>query len=216
MLIERLPQAQLKAYRQTPFGPLAIYEDNDYLWLCQDQQVQSLMAKSRPDKLLFSYQQAIVECLPREFNSLLELGLGGANLLRYLLSRHPHLNYRCIEQNPVLIDWFEQFFNPLQQNAEIVCQDAMLALSLQKPCDILLADLYDDYGSPRFLFSHEFYQACQTIVCKQLMINLLPANAQQLTQVTMLIENTFNCPVETMAFAGLRNRLLIVHTRRAQ
>lgn len=213
-LITDLQHAQLMAYRQTPHGPVAIYQDNEYLWLSQDQQVQSVMAKQQPSALLFSYQQKIVEQLPKTFSSLLELGLGGGSFLRYLLAASPSLEYRCIEHNPALIDWFAEYFNPLQQTANILLQDAMTALAQQPVCDVLLADLYDDNGSPAFLFDADFYLACKAVVQKQLIINLLPRDEQQLNQAIGLMQDTFQQPATVTPFAGMKNRLLILNIRK--
>jgi spermidine synthase len=101
--------------------PILVSENQDYRWLMLSNTLQSLMLKRRPYQLTLPHQTALM--LPLLFFrplTLVEFGLGGGNLGRFLLHLQPELQFTSIEQNPNIVSVFEQFFNPQHADIKVI------------------------------------------------------------------------------------------------
>ncbi len=210
-LINRLTQAQVKHLLHQGSQLWVLFEDDEYLWLTLDTVVQSIMAKRNPTQLLFNYHRQLIQYLPTQFNSMIELGLGGGSLARYLLQQNPQLDYTCIELSRLAIDWFQQYFNPQCAPVTLVHNDAATALVQQTQADVLLCDLFSDFGSPDFLFKAEFYQVCLTKFRQTMIINLLPRTEDELAQVIHLCQQVGLQPSQVIKLENMRNHLIILN-----
>ncbi len=98
--------------------------------------------------------------LPLIFNSptnVVELGLGGGNLLRYLHYLLPKVHLSSIESNSEVVSYFHQFFNPSNIPFTIKNTDAIKWMADCTSCsaDWLLCDIYQHSTSQ--VDSDEFY-----------------------------------------------------------
>ncbi|MCE2593940.1 hypothetical protein K6Y31_03820 [Motilimonas cestriensis] len=209
-LINRLSQAQVRHLVHQDDKQWVLFEDHDYLWLTLDTVVQSIMSKAEPSKLMFGYHHTLLPHLPHHFESITELGLGGGSLIRYLCEKQPDLKYTCIEQSQQVIDWFNDYFNPSHCQVEVLAADASVAIADLAPADVVLCDLFSDFGSPDFIFQAKFYQNLRSKFNDTLIINLLPRNQSELDIVIQLSTQQFGQSPEVIKVADMRNHLIII------
>ncbi|MDO6526120.1 hypothetical protein Q4519_10545 [Motilimonas sp. 1_MG-2023] len=210
-LINRLSQAQVRHLVHQDDKQWVLFEDHDYLWLTLDTVVQSIMSKTEPSKLMLGYHHALLPHLPHHFESIIELGLGGGSLIRYLCDRQPDLKYTCIEQSQQVIDWFNDYFNPSQCQVKVLAADACAAITELAPADVMLCDLFSDFGSPAFLFDPAFYQACASKFSDTLIINLLPRQQDELDAVILLVTQQFKQTPQVIKVENMRNHLIVIN-----
>lgn len=106
---------------------ISVSENEYFRWLAfanknGEQIIQSVMHKRKPWLLTLPHQTALL--LPLLFfrpKEIVELGLGGGNLDRFLSHLAVDINIHSIEQNKTVIDCFERYFNP--NNAVINIQN---------------------------------------------------------------------------------------------
>ncbi|WDE11198.1 hypothetical protein [Thalassomonas haliotis] len=123
----RLPtqfrQKQLLYFHQQQEA-ISVYENAYYRWLTCSRVLQSLMLKSRPWQLTLPHHNTLL--LPLLFfrpNRVIELGLGGGNLSRFLKKIAPAIDLVTIEYQQNVIDCFLKFFNPQSQENRIIHAD---------------------------------------------------------------------------------------------
>ena len=115
-LAKHIAKGQIIYYHQGD-ELLSVNENQYYRWLCFDDVVQSVMLKSKPWRLTLPHQTALM--LPLLFlqpEKVVELGLGGGNLARFLKHYLPQLQLYTIEYSQSVIDCFSQYFNPELQD----------------------------------------------------------------------------------------------------
>ncbi|MCE2572698.1 spermidine synthase [Motilimonas eburnea] len=209
-LINRLTQAQVKHLVHQDGQQWVLFEDQEYFWLTLNTVVQSIMAKAAPAQLIFNYHRQLVKHLPKQFNSMIELGLGGGSLIRYLLQQNSRLDYTCVELSPLAIDWFSQYFNPAGHPINLIQGDAATQLAQLPSAEVLLCDLFSDFGSPACLFELDFHRLCQTKFTHTMIINLLPRTMEELSQVVRLCQQVGIAPSQVIKLENMRNHLIIL------
>jgi spermidine synthase len=111
-LVKNIQQGQLSYYTQND-DSISVSENQHYRWLAFDNVVQSMMLKRKPSQLTFPHQISLLSPLlffrPKK---VVEFGLGGGNLARFLLHYLPDLTLHTIEYSQEVIECFERFFNP--------------------------------------------------------------------------------------------------------
>ena len=109
---------------------LSVSENEHYRWLAfasanGEQTIQSVMHKRTPWKLTLPHQTALM--LPLLFfkpNSVVELGLGGGNIQRFINNLSPKTTIHSIEHDGVVIDCFNQYFNPQGNQVHVIYSDS--------------------------------------------------------------------------------------------
>jgi spermidine synthase len=136
-------------YLSNDENKISIAEDEHYRWLAFGDTIQSIMHKRCPKKLTLPHQIAIL--LPLLFfkpKTMLELGLGGGNLGRYIRSLHDDIALTSVELSANVIECFHRYFNPNAQPFDITQTSAMLWLTNNnKPVeyDWLICDVYQHH-----------------------------------------------------------------------
>ncbi|MCI2285729.1 hypothetical protein L3081_23055 [Colwellia sp. MSW7] len=114
---------------------ISVYENDHYRWLTfgnavsynKDAQIiQSVMLKRKPWKLTLPHQTAMM--LPLLFfkpDNMVELGLGGGNIQRFIQQVSKEITIHSIEHSTVVIDCFKQFFNPQNNQTQITHSDSV-------------------------------------------------------------------------------------------
>ena len=105
---------------------MSVSENDHYRWMAFNDVVQSVMLMRKPSQLTLPHH--IVILLPLLFfkpNKVIELGLGGGNLTRFIQNLSNELSLTTIEHSQTVIDAFEQYFNPNNTCFDIVCADGM-------------------------------------------------------------------------------------------
>ena len=110
------------------FNPLeqaiSISENHYYRWICFADILQSIMLKSRLWWLTLPHQTALL--LPLLFcqpKNIIELGLGGGNICRFLKKITPDTPLLSLEHNQTVINCFHSYFNPDSVPTNIICTD---------------------------------------------------------------------------------------------
>jgi spermidine synthase len=143
-LAKHLAQGRL-VYLSQQQDAITVSENDSYRWMAFSDVVQSVMNKRKPCQLTLPHQIALM--LPLLFfrpTRIIELGLGGGNLTRFLQHLSTDINLTTIEHSQHVIDSFEQHFNPQQTHINIVCADGMSWLKQQnaEELDWLICDVY--------------------------------------------------------------------------
>jgi spermidine synthase len=151
-LVKHIQQGQLSYFTQND-DSISVSENQHYRWLAFDNVVQSMMLKRKPSQLTFPHQISLLS--PLLFfkpNSVVEFGLGGGNLARFLLHQLPELTLHTVEYSQEVIECFERYFNPETTNVNLHHCSALDWLHYHKKikpdwfiCDIYLKNqLIDD------------------------------------------------------------------------
>jgi len=109
---------------------ISVSENEHYRWLSfgcdnDEQVIQSVMLKRKPWKLTLPHQTAMM--LPLLFfkpNNMVELGLGGGNIQRFINHVSNNITLQSIEYSNTVIKCFKQYFNPQNNQAHIVYNDS--------------------------------------------------------------------------------------------
>ncbi|MGL1958612.1 MAG: hypothetical protein OCD00_14995 [Colwellia sp.] len=124
---------------------LSVCENEHYRWLAFSTVIQSVMHKRKPWQLTLPHQTALL--LPLLFfkpDNIVELGLGGGNIARFLTHLSKKISVESIENNAQVIECFKQYFNPENTLINIVNKDSEQWLSQQQSTNIdwLICDIY--------------------------------------------------------------------------
>lgn len=128
-LAKHLAQGKL-TYLHQDNETISVSGNEHYRWLAfgannNEQVIQSVMLKRKPWQLTLPHQTALM--LPLLFfkpNKVIELGLGGGNIQRYLHKVSPQITLHSIEHSSVVIDCFKQYFNPQNIQAQVIYSDS--------------------------------------------------------------------------------------------
>ncbi|PJG57773.1 spermidine synthase [Aeromonas cavernicola] len=192
---------------------LMVQQNSDYRWLEIDGVVQSVMPLIEPTRLCLPHQHVIAWLLPAQAEQILELGLGGGDLTRYLQQRWPLAQHQCVELDEEVLTLYRHYFQPpAQQNTAAITlhhADALIFLEQSdQHYDLILLDLFSQDGNPPQLFQERLYQALAPRLIGPLLINLLPRTVLELNQALQLIEQWIG-PATPYPVPGFIN--VIVH-----
>lgn len=132
---------------------ISVSENEHYRWLafaCNNEEavIQSVMLKRKPWKLTLPHQTALM--LPLLFfkpTNMIELGLGGGNIQRFINNVSTEITTHSIELNSVVIDCFNQYFNPQNSQVHVIHSDSKQWLQRNTVdydwyiCDIYLQEI---------------------------------------------------------------------------
>jgi len=129
---------------------ISVSENEHYIWLAFGDVIQSVMLKRKPYQLTLPHQSAML--LPLLFfkpKEIVELGLGGGNLSRFLRHLNTEITIQSIECNKTVITCFDRYFNPENIPIQIHCDRSENWLTQQqkqittdKTLDWLICDIY--------------------------------------------------------------------------
>jgi len=148
-LIKHIQQGQLTYLSQSD-ELISVSENNHYRWLAFDDVVQSMMLKRQPWQLTFPHQISLLSPLlffrPKH---VVEFGLGGGNLARFLLHYLPDLTLDTIEYSQEVIDCFTNYFNPQSAKVNLHHYTALDWLHYNKRIkpDWFICDIYQSSQS---------------------------------------------------------------------
>jgi len=109
---------------------ISVSENEHYRWLAfagnhGEPIIQSVMLKRTPWKLTLPHQTALM--LPLLFfkpKSMVELGLGGGNIQRFIHNISQKTTIHSVENNSIVIDCFNQYFNPNDNQVHVIYNDS--------------------------------------------------------------------------------------------
>lgn len=143
-LSTHLQQSQLLYFNKSN-DEISVHENTHYVWLAFEQVVQSIMLKRVPEKLTLPHHYFLT--LPLLFiapKKIVELGLGGGNLVRFLDKMLPNSVIASVEHSQSVINCFNEYFNPSVVNQPIFHTSFQLWLIQQKKQkhDWVIYDIY--------------------------------------------------------------------------
>lgn len=153
-LVKHVEQGKLlylsQSYDNIGSDAISISENNYFRWLAFGEVIQSVMHKRKPWLPTLPHQTMML--LPLLFfkpQNIIELGLGGGNLARFLTHLSDEINFTSIECNSAVVDSFEQYFNPqdakisiIHSRAETWLADQALSAQTTESLDWLICDVY--------------------------------------------------------------------------
>lgn len=143
-LAKHLAQGRL-VYLSQQQDAITVNENDCYRWMAFSGVVQSIMRKRKPWQLTLPHHIALA--LPLLFfkpTRIIELGLGGGNLTRFLPHLSADITLTTVDHSQEVITCFKQHFNPEDALFELICADGMTWLSQQQTKDIdwIICDVY--------------------------------------------------------------------------
>ncbi len=147
-LAKHVAQGKL-TYLNQGSAVISVSENEHYRWLAfagenGEQIIQSVMLKRKPWKLTLPHQTALM--LPLLFfkpDNMVELGLGGGNIQRFIKNISPKTAIDSIEHDNVVIDCFNQYFNPQNNQVRLIYSDSKHWLQHNKTnYDWYICDIY--------------------------------------------------------------------------
>lgn len=136
------------SWRRTPTIDLRVEQDGQQRYLVLNGQRQSQMLLQQPTAPSYPHLQLLLAWLANKpWHRLLQLGLGGGELSRVLAARWPDCQVVTVEQQPLIIEVFLQFFQPQPHpNETIICGEAASfaanAVKHQQQFDVIFVDIY--------------------------------------------------------------------------
>jgi len=194
-LAKHIAQGKL-TYLSQGTEEISVSENKHYRWLAfgrnnEEQVIQSIMLKRKPWKLTLPHQTALM--LPLMFfkpKSVVELGLGGGNIQRFITNLSTKITIHSIEHHNVVIDCFNKYFNPLGNQVHVIYNDSQQWLKHNNInydwyiCDIYQQDIQSYSNTVRqleYLTSHVTPNTC-------LSINLPDANDSEVNLLLTILK----------------------------
>lgn len=147
------PQGKLIHSRRSEFHTIEVSQSNDLRMLRTDQRaVQSALSLNHPQQLNLPYMKAMMAGLlfqppPK---SVLMLGLGGGDLVRYLNHYLPETRINAVELDAAMVDVSREYFAlPGSDEIKVCIDDALHFLGTGKDCyEMILVDIYSGTEIP--------------------------------------------------------------------
>ncbi len=136
------------SWQRTATVDLRVEQDEQQRYLVLNGQRQSQMRLQHPTVPSYPHLLMLLEWLTdKHWANLLQLGLGGGELSRVLAARWPERQVVSVEQEPLVIEAYQQFFRPEPHpNETLVCTDAVTfaqhALLQQQQFDMIFVDIF--------------------------------------------------------------------------
>ncbi|MBL1142909.1 MAG: hypothetical protein HND53_12840 [Proteobacteria bacterium] len=176
---------------------IEVREWQQYRWLhLSDNSVQSLMLLEEIDQLVLPNIQALLTTLLfcPEAENLLNLGLGGASLERYLDSKRPEIKITTVESNEQVIQLAKEYFY-LSEEMSVIHDTADRFISKHNEIyDIILCDIFIADMQASCLNDEKFYANISKCMDKTgvLAINILPESEEDVVNVLLPIKDYFS------------------------
>lgn len=193
---------------------IAVYRNDEYRWLLIDNVLQSLMLINSPAKLTMPHHIKLTQLLAEvNVKRVVEFGLGGGNLCRYLAKTHPSMQITSIEYSAVVVDIFHQFFNPENIDVDIENIDAFHYLNTMKTESVDWL-IYDIFSHQLDNFSREdklINQLHRVLINKGwLSLNLTGIDNSGLSWLKQRLHERFNSVPVILTIDGFKNTIVHV------
>jgi spermidine synthase len=169
----------------------------EYRWLhLSDKSIQSLMQLDAKDDVILPNIQALLSVFLfcPSAKRLLNLGLGGASLERYLDSKWPDIAIRSVESNVQVIQLAKDYFC-LPESVDVIADSADHFLTNHNEIyDIILCDIFVADMQASCLYDNEFYANISKCINKEgvLAINILPDSEEDVVNILLPMKNYFD------------------------
>lgn len=136
------------SWQHTTAIDLRVEQDEQFRYLVLNGQRQSQMQLHDPTSPSYPHLLMLLQWLSgKQWHRLLQLGLGGGELSRALAARWPERQVVSVEQEPLIIEAYQQFFQPQPHpNESLVCADAAIfagdPLAKQQQFEVIFVDIF--------------------------------------------------------------------------
>ena len=167
-----------------------------YRWLhLGDRSVQSLMMMDAVEQVALPNVQAMLATLlfNPEPKQLLNLGLGGASIERFLNVNYPNLKITSIESNKNIIELAEEYFYlPEKIDVKHDAADQFVKTQTQH-YGIILCDLFVAGNQADCLYNEEFYNSISRNIDEPgvLAMNISPESEEDVMNILLPMKNYF-------------------------
>lgn len=167
-----------------------------YRWLhFGDKSVQALMMTDAIEQVVLPNIQALLAAFLfcPEAKRLLNLGLGGASLERYLVSNNPDLEITSVESNDLIIELAKDYFH-LPDNIDVKNKPADKFVQEEtRSYDIILSDIFVADNQASCLYDESFYANILNRIEETgvLAINILPDSEEDVVNLLLPMKNYF-------------------------
>ena len=193
------PSGDLIYARRSKLHTIEVSQNQELRLLRTDQRaIQSALSLMHPQQLELPYMKAMMAGLlfqapPR---SVLLLGLGGGDLVRYLHHYLPETLVNAVEIDSVMVEIAREYFAlPESDRIEIVVDDAMhFLIHGTRRYEMMLVDIYSGKEVPELLRNSTFYELCYNSLEQNgmLALNLLTSDAETFKHILWLIRQRFD------------------------
>jgi spermidine synthase len=195
------------SWQRTPTIDLRVEQDEQQRYLILNGQRQSQMKLRQTSDPSYPHLLLLLDWLAdKPWHRLLQLGLGGGELSRVLAAHWPDRQVVSVEQEPLIIEAFLQFFQPQPHpNETIICADAasfaISAAAQQQQFDVIFVDIFPwPENWQQLLKALLKLRAQPGFICINLPYATKPEQWQQFWQKTQVELQCFNV-------AGYQNQL---------
>jgi len=194
---------------------IKVLEDENYRWLqLGNNTIHSAMKLSETWRTALPYYPALLSVLLFKKNpeNILLMGLGGGELVRNLAHNIPDANLTALEKSTKMIEVFQTWFNPNQEQLSIVNTDVChWRDASNREYDIVFLDVYGDMALPECmyaedLYSHIYRQLSETGV---LAANLAVKDEQEAVSLMIYIRKVFKQHTLCLAVEGHLNLIVL-------
>lgn len=200
-------EQQLLHWQQEGSLQLAVTCDQQHRSLWINQQCQSQLQLSEPNKACYPHLQAMLAQLPAELTTVLQFGLGGGEFNRALCHRWPQARLLTVESSAAIIALYQQYFQQPGSQEQFCCQDVWQFLQQQPAADYQLV-FVDLYPTPAVLVHGLALLPPLLRAGGQLWLNLTdPALTQVVTTQSEQLQRLWPHQLRLQQFAGFQNRL---------
>lgn len=199
---------------------MSVRQNTCYRWLEIDGTIQTVMDLDCPHLPVLPHLHGMLLSLyyqESEPQKVVELGLGGGALQRFIRHHFPNTHFHSIELSERVIEYYLQFFSDGITTTEkyITQGDAQVIVQQQKDIDLLFIDLFSGNAPPHFINDRDFYQNCFNSLNDQglIIINLLPVGEIQTLDVEDLLRCVGGFSPSIFSIPKYKNRILVAAKR---
>jgi len=189
-----------------------------YRWLhLGDKSVQALMKTDAVEQVVLPNIQALLAVLlfcPKP-KHLLNLGLGGASLERYLDANWPEVQLTSVESNKKIIELAKDYFY-LPGKVDVKHKPAeQFVQGHTQTYDIILADIFVAANQASCLYDERFYASISKCIKETgvLAINILPESEEDVVNVLFAMKNYFGY-LYLLEFPDFSNAILFASCKK--
>lgn len=173
--------------------------------------LQALLYMKDPARLIFPYTEAMMAAfiMCENVTNLLNMGLGGGCIERFLWQATPEISLTSVETSDVVVALARRFFL-IPEGYMVHCAPAEVFInSCQQQFSVILSDLFDAGGHPDCLTDQSFFERVHEHLLEDgvAVFNTLIEREQDLIDILLPLRVSFPW-VYLLEFQGLHNVLL--------
>lgn len=191
-----------------PNGPIFVYENKAFRWLCFDNKnIQTLININSPWQPYMCYIKPFCFLLNNSVNTnCLLLGSGGGAVIHYVKHHFPKATIKGIENHPLVYQVAQDYF--FISKEDMLVMDASLYIqTTTKIFDYILVDVYSNKMTPHYQ-DLSFITQCKNKASRGVSFNLL-GNRKSIFQAIASIRKVYKN--NTLCFFSKNNANVIIH-----